>query len=341
MPIANRRWPTAPFALVAALASAAVLFVACGSDDGAADADPKQLLEQTFGGGGEVDSGRLSVEVSIVQGGEGGVSLDGSVSGPFDSSSGAAIPKLDLDASIAVEGAGQDFSFDGGLTSTGEAAFVSYRGVDYAVPDALFEQIQIGAEAAAQQNRAQAEGTLAQLGIDPASWLTDLRNEGTEEVEGVSTVHITGAPQVERILADLGRAAERTGQGQALPSDQSELLASFISEPRIDVYTGADDRILRRLELAFAIAPAGSEPADLELTVTISDVNSNPEIEPPADSRPLSELLGELGLAEQLGGGLDLGGGGGSGGDAADRYLDCVEQASTTADFRRCAELAG
>ena len=79
---------------------------------------------------------------------------------------------------------------------------------------------------------------------------------------------------------------------------------------------------------------------DVDFSVTLSDVNKPQTISAPSDAQPISGLLSDLGL-EGLGGLGSSGGSGGSvggGGGPAPSYLDCVQNANTSAEIDKCAE---
>ena len=86
----------------AALCAALVLLAGCGGSS-SDDADPQQLLSETFSGEGQVESGVLDISVDASADGDGGGSLTAALTGPFESSSPEELPLLDLDASVDLE----------------------------------------------------------------------------------------------------------------------------------------------------------------------------------------------------------------------------------------------
>jgi hypothetical protein len=313
------------------------LVAGCGGDDGG-DEDPQQVLDETFSNDQEVNSGVIDLSLSGSAEGEEGGSLDASLSGPFqgDASQEGEFPEFDLTASISGEGGGQSIGFEGGLTATADQAFVSYQGTTYEVPKAFYDQIKQAAEQAQAQAGAgqdqDAGAIFDQLGIDPSSWLSEPENEGDEDVEGTETIHIHADANVPRIVEDIGSISEQTGGGQ-IDEDELAQAEEAIDEASVDVYSGKDDRILRRLTVNLA-----------------ADQN----IEAPSDAQPFSQLEQDLGLPPGLlesalgggglgGGGLgggSLGGGGGGGaggGGNTDDYAKCLQQAKTVDEINACA----
>jgi hypothetical protein len=350
--------------------------VACGGGDngGGGGEDPQKVLDQTFSGDNEkVTSGDLDISLKVDAKGESGGNFDVSLSGPFESQGEKQIPKLDLSLSADSSGASSaDEHFDGGLISTGDAAFVSYKGTDYEVDQSLFDQFKSQFESATgqQQQSQQSFGDFfKQLGIDdPKSLLTNLSNEGTADVEGTETNHISGdvdvAKAVDGFKSLLGSASllqQLGGSSADLPSaDQLNQVADAVKQAHFDIYSGADDHILRRLTIALSIEPkSGSlSKADIDFDFTLGGVNESQTIEAPSNAKPFKDLLSALGVpASALGqlGTLGLGAGQGSSGgtgntspvtppsvdtQAAQKYLQCISQASSAADLQQCQSLA-
>jgi hypothetical protein len=336
------------------------LLVGCGGDEADGDADPQQVLEDTFSSDASVDSGVLEISLDASAEGEDGGAVAGTVSGPFATDPEGGLPQLDLIAQASVS-AGVNLDFDAGITITEDAAFISFDGEDYAVDDATFQQFQAAYEqSAAEQQQAgeESDAIFEQLGIDPSEWLTEVTNEGTEELDGTETVHISGTADVAKLLADAEQLASTTGQGGELRQRDLDAIDSAVEEARIDIWSGTEDKILRRFELNLALGAVegggtGSEGASIALTIDLSEVNEEQDFEAPEDPRPLSDL-GIGGIGELEGGGLpDLGaggggsnggggGGGGSGGGNAgagldEEYFDCAAQASTPEELAECA----
>ena len=316
--------------------------------DGDADenSDPLALLEETFNGGGEsVSSGVLEVSIDAAARGDRGGSLSGSLSGPFEVRAADELPLVDFGLSLQVNGSGQDTDFSGSLTVTPEAAFVGVDGQEYAVDQATFDSFSgLFSQSAPQQpDQGEQGGALLQrLGIDPSTWLTEVSNEGVTDVGGTETVQISGTPDAAKIVAD---AETLDPTGNVLGVGGTAELADLVRSASMDVYTGVEDKLLRRLDLAIEIEDPGqsNEVLSLSLSIAISDLNAAQTIEAPADSRPLEELVpgGFPGLGGRLGG---LGGGAGSAPDLgaggldplSPQYQDCISTARTPEDFAAC-----
>jgi hypothetical protein len=353
-----RRHPARIVLFVLALVIPAIL-AACGgsSSSSSSSADPQTVLNETFNNNTKVTSGNLNLSLSVDATGTQSANFTASLDGPFqsDAKNTGALPQLDLTAKVAGSGAGQNVNFQGGVTATSDQAFVTYQNQAYAVPAATFQQLKTAYAAQAQSaagssSSSNASSVLKQLGIDPSTWLTNVTNEGTADVEGASTTHISGDANVSQILSDLGKAAQNVPGAASQGIDPTTLQAAsaFIKNAHIDVYSGTDDHLLRKLDVSLEIQPPpaaaqGISDLKLNLSISVSNVNQPQTIAAPSNPKPLSDLqqqLGGAGILGQLGGGTSSlpGSSGGSSGSgtsssspssaAQAAYAKCVLQAS-------------
>ena len=305
--------------LLALLATlSAVGLAACGGGGGGgSDESASQVISQTFGGKKEVNSGKLDMNVSAELEGTGAASqIEGPVTiklaGPFQTRGNEALPEVDLD--LSVSGGGQTFT--AGALTTGTAAFISYQGTDYKVPAGQFRRLKRQIERDARRDKNNSF-TFAQLGINPRKWILNPKNEGTEEVGGAQTIHVSADVNVAAFVNDLddllGRASSLGVQTQQLPRSlterQKKSIEEAIQDVRFDLWTGEEDKILRRIELEFGFDvpknlqqdTQGVQRGKVELALEIADINKEQDIKPPSDARPLSELQSALGFAGTLG----------------------------------------
>jgi hypothetical protein len=348
----------------------------CGSDDSSSSEDPQTVLDETFNNDTKVTSGDLKLNASLSAEGDQGGQFQLSLNGPFqgDASNEHAIPQLDLTASANGSGGGQSIDFSGGLVVTDDNAYVEYKDQAYEVGTKVFSQIKSQMEAQAGQSSSSATGgfkegctqALQQAGatdtsacdVDLESWLTNLSNEGTEDVGGAQAIHIHGDANVDQILTDIGNLAAAIPSAASQGFDPSQLGAasSAVTDASIDVYSGTDDHVLRKLDVNLTIDPSqiaggGIIPISniqISFSVEIDGLNEPQTISAPANAKPISSLLGDLGVSPGLlGGALDgslpggpdsssgSGSSGGSGNSAA--YLQCLQQASSPSDINACA----
>jgi hypothetical protein len=334
---------------------AATLLAACGGDDAADSSTPvDQLLEDTFSGVKAIESGRLDVSLGLESDGGQPVTLD--IAGPFKSQGAGRVPQLDLDASFA--GGGQ--TIEAGVTATADRAFVSYGGDTYEIAGPVFQQFKAGYEEAAKQSSGRQDQSLASLGIDPRRWLTNAENAGEAKVGDTDTIKITGDVDVPKLLEDVDGALERLRslgvQGanqipERLTDEEKRQTVEAVERLDVEIYTGADDRILRRIVVDLGLrapegrADVGAQAADIRFDLQLLEVNEDQEIEAPEGAKPFEELvaqleglgLGNLGLG---GSGLGGGAGGGAGQENLERYSQCIQEAAGDSDeVRKCADL--
>jgi len=341
---------------------AALLIAACGS--GGNDEDPQQVLHETFSNPTPIRSGTFDLDLRIeTSGGEDPGKLEAKLGGKFQSRGPDQFPVFDFDVSLHGEGGSQSFTGNGGLTSTGNEAFLKFQGTEYAVPQALYQEFVTTYAQLQSQNQGQSDqntGLLESLGIDVSRWLTDLTNDGTEDVEGTKTIHVSGKANVPQLVDDLKKIAQRAGSaaGNVDPAE-FDVLKGTIRSGDIDVNSGEEDKLLRRLQLDFDLnPPPGTPGAPDSVTVffqlNLADVNKPQTVQAPANAEPLKNLLDRYGidlgnLGNALRGGVGSSGAlpesGGSttapSASATERYQQCLQQASGQAQLQQCAALLG
>jgi hypothetical protein len=330
--------------LVLACGLACALLVACGGSSSSGDAGAERTLKQTFGTSAtSIKRGRVAATVRLDP--EGLLKLGGPISvrlnGPFAAPSRRNLPRFDL-AFLATL-AGQRFR--GSAISTGTKGYLKLDDRTYAIEDAFIARLRKGLGRAA----AEPQSGLRALGIDPLRWIENPEGKGRERVAGVEAERIGGTVNVPRLLADLGTLLDRAGGAGAsvLTPRLRGQIADAVKSAKADVWTGADDRILRQLAVVvtFAFKDASQSPIPgldggrLTLRARLDDVNGAAvKVSAPAHARQLAQLTGKGGLSTFLQGvGAGITGGVGPG-DAGAALLRCVTQAGgRSAEVVRCA----
>ena len=301
--------------LVSILALVALVstLIACGgSGGGGGSEDPQKILDQTFSGHPSIKSGNLNLKlkVDVKQHGNEGGSVNTELSGPFENQGAGEVPKFDF----AVTGGyhnfdtavpESDFDFEGGLTSTGDAAFISvnfqhsklFPG-DFRIDGSQFALF---------------KGGLLAIPASPLL-LTNLTNDGDTEVDGTPTTHISGDLDLDKALSVLkfirsnASALNVLGLGylgrSPLPAD-SQIVAGLdrlIDTAHIDVYSGKQDHVLRRLTIRLSLNGVSVETVDVSLDAKLNDLNEPQTIEAPPNPKPFSDLVQKyLGLLAAVG----------------------------------------
>jgi hypothetical protein len=325
-----------PLLLALALVVPALVLAACGGDDAGTDESAQQLINQTFSGEKKVDSGKVNLALSakLEATGAAASQLEGPVAlkltGPFQSQGENRLPEVDFDMTISAGGQ----KFTAGAVTTNDQAFIAYQGTEYRIPQGQFDRYkrQVERESRQQNNEQQNQFDLASLGVNPRDWLQSPKKEGEEDVGGAKTVHVSADVRIGALLKDVNDLIRRAGRlglqneqvPQRIPERTLRQIEESVKTAQFDLWTGKDDKIMRRLEIEFSFdlpeelrdQAQGVSGGTVDMKVEIAELNEDQEIEVPKKSRPLSELqsqlgVGALGLGEGLGGGSEGGGSGG------------------------------
>jgi hypothetical protein len=309
------------------------------------------------------------MSVQVKSEGEEGGEVDLEVSGPFEGVAGEELPQLEMSAEATGSAQGEELDFEGGITLLTDRGFIEYEGTAYEVDPTTFGFVRSAFEQA-QQKGGKEDITACQEaaeGIKFSQFADDLKNEGEADVEGTSTTKLSGDLSVSGgidALIDLTEDPACSAQLEAagpLPLGELEEakgeLSKAIEKAHVELYVGDDD-IVRKMVAELTIAPEGAadEKVELNLEVTLSEVNEEQSFSSPSDAKPLEDLFQQLGvnplelleggsaglggLLEGLGG-ASLGGssGGGSGSGQApdsDAYVECLQQSQSPADLQKC-----
>jgi hypothetical protein len=338
---------------VVVLLSAALALASCGG--GEDKQDVQDLLDKAFST--SIESANLKLDASVQL--TGSPALENpvriSATGPFRTNKGK-LPSMDIELKIGTDGGGQTVTT--GFLSTGDRAFVKFQDVYYEQPRSEV----------AKANRSIAEnqgkrGSLRALGLNPRSWLAQAKDEGEEEIAGVTTRHVSGRLDVEAVMRNLNEFVRKSGTalggatGQAPPEPLSEddirQVGEVVRDPVFHVYVGEEDDAIRRVagKIEFEVPEAsrqglgGIESGAIEFEVELSEVNGDQQIEAPANARPLSALTESLGSSGVPGLGQQEAPAqpGSTTPEAEDfqEYAECLDKArpEDTEALQRCAEL--
>jgi hypothetical protein len=339
-----------PVVAVVAVAVVAVALVVRGLGGSHPETgNTQQVLQETLAGGKGARSGKFTATLAVALQGvpaQAAKPVSAKFSGAFDRAK-TGKPQFELDGN--VEAAGQSFAF--GALSTGDKAFVRFRGTTYSLPTASL-----------QRGGANSTSPLASLGVNPESWFTNVRDAGKTQVAGVPVAHLTADFDAGRAVADLQQAAAKSGQAGQIPGSAQKTISDAVKEAKVDVYTGQSDHVLRKLTVAGQFAgtgPSGGQAlrGTVNFDLQVNDVNRPQEIKAPSHALPISRLGGALGSS-----GLTLGSGG-SGGKAprptpnqgerhaksktvpsrpkrsSQAYVACVQQAQDIPALDKCQAL--
>ena len=350
------------FLLIAALVAATTL-VACGDDEDSGGGDATQLLQETFSSGKKISSGNLDIQIDVdTKTAQGEQPISIGLTGPFQTSGDGKLPKFDLDLELGLQGRTTAL----GAVSTGTAGFVEFQGQAFSLPPSVFQQFSRGF--GDEERRSGKQTSLAALGIKPINWITDPKTDGTEDVGGVETEKITGQINLDALLGDINKVIERAGSTQLGQQQQRlqplspatiEQIKIAVKQATIQINTGSDDKILRKIALNVDVEIPeiarpqlrGLESAQADVSIQFSDVNQPQDIKAPTDARPLDDLIEQFrGLGLPGTGGPTGPSGpapstpqpppGGPEAEKAQKYAECLQEAGgDVAKAQSCAEI--
>lgn len=258
--------------IAAALVAAAAIGCWGGGDAPASDAGALTVLSETADALAGVRSGRMNLDVRAEPvGGDGRGAFGFRIEGPFAFDDDQPLPVAEL---TYTRVAGDDEATVTVL-STGEEAFVEVDGQAYVLPDDEAASLGLGGGG---------DGLILQVD----RWVVEPVLE-----EGGDTDVVRARLDVPAALGDLVGLA---GAGVPSPgTDDAAQLERAVRSSSLEVVTGADDRLLRRLDARVEFAGDGPLPGELEgvrlrATLELSEHGSPLEVIAPPDARPASEL---------------------------------------------------
>jgi hypothetical protein len=332
---------------LAALVAAGL--IACGG--GGSNEDPQKVLDETFQGGKDYSSGNLDLSFKLNATGAQSGGFDATIKGPFQNDPGN-FPQFDLSADVNVTGSGQNLGFQGGLTSTGDKTFVNFQDTNYEVDASTFNNFKSLFLSLESQNKAQTSP-----GLDTSQFFTDLSNDGTEDVNGTSTIHVSGKVDVAKFIDTV----KSSGATKQLPgAAQLDQLQTSVKNASFDVFSSKDSKQLQKIDVNLDFEPpastagGGAEKITIDFSLGFSDLGQPQSISAPANAQPLSVLLNKYGInLSGLGSALQgaapsTGGGTGTGTGASatptppsngqsSAYLDCLSKARGDAAVQACS----
>jgi hypothetical protein len=351
-----------PIILLGVLAAAFMAIVAGrlgGGGEEGTETNAQQVVERAFSPQ-SFKSGRFDATAQVsLEGAPSAESFAVNMKGSFDND--PAPPKGDVDVSFVGLGRTIDFGF----VTTGKGGFVTLGNRAYEVPQSRLERERGGAGAG------QEKSTFAALGLDPQSWLQNPTHVGTEDVGGVETDHVTAQVDAGKMMDDLFDVASRQRLPGASAQERQEIKSS-LKGATADLYVAKEDGTLRKMAAQVQVAaPEGAAEAPIgkgtiAFSMQFTDVNEPQRITAPDNALPFSQFEpafnarvleaftqgggGEGSAQRGSGGGSSPSGGGGSTGaepttpapalpDSAQKYLDCVEKAGSTAEVQQCVPL--
>ncbi len=173
------------------------------------------------------------------------------------------------------------------LISTGRSAYVKAGDTTYRLPPGQAEGLRIVS--------AGARG-LDGLQLDIGRWIADPRVSGGPDVAGEKTERLTGKLRLGPALHDVFGAARKAGAGRAPSAKDVGRLDDSVTDSEIEMLTGKEDRLLRRVRLTADLG-VPSRLRDrlgtgarlrLEFELGVARPNRDVRVRAPSRSQPLS-----------------------------------------------------
>jgi hypothetical protein len=278
-----------PVRLASALLLIALALAGCGGD-GSSGGDARGVLRDTAAKLGEIRSGDLTLRVvANSDGSEAGYEL----TGPFAFAESAdALPVAELEYTQIAGSESETVTF----ISTGERAYVASGDATFELPED--ETAALRGSGAGGSDSGSSNG-LEELDI--GAWFVEPELSDGGEVGGAETDRIEA--QLDAVVAanDILEVVGAFGGGEVtvIEGASAEQLRRAIESATIEVYTGKDDRLLRRLVLdaRFRAAPppelaeafATLPEAEFHIELTIADPNRDVTVEEPTNAQPFPE----------------------------------------------------
>jgi hypothetical protein len=223
-------------------------------------AEVKKLIRQTFGPNDKASSGNLSGVIDItVKGLERYKDpIQVSVVGPFTNAGGQ--PEAMLDVSLSLRGGilGGDMYLKDGK------AFIGLGSTAYEVPASIAGPLR----APLSKTGNALDAVMGVFHINPDRWAKNPRIVGNEKIAGIDTIHGTAQINTKAVFLDLAALAKRltalritdiTGLPRAVDAQARAALNRSVKTATGDVYTGADDKVLRRAKINLLLKPSAKD----------------------------------------------------------------------------------
>lgn len=281
-----------------------VALVGCGggskSDDKAATGkggapnspEVKKLIRETFGPNDKASSGNISGVVDITVKGlpRYREPIQVSVVGPF-SGGGGGSPEAAFNVSLGLRGG----ILGGDMYLKDDEALIGLGSTAYKVPDSIAGPL----IAPLQKPDNVLSALLRVVSIAPDRWAKDPRIVGNERVAGVDTIHGTAGIDTQAFFLDVAKLAKTltslritdiTGLPRAVDRRARVALARSVKSATGDVYTGADDHVLRRARFTMLLKPSAKDRRTLggftsikvSANLDVTDVGSPQTIKVPS-----------------------------------------------------------
>ena len=229
--------------------------------DAGSKADAQKLLAQTFGPNPKARSGQLNGTIDIYVDGvprfEPRVEL--SMSGPFRQDKGAD-PAANLSMGIELRGK----IYGGDLILANDQVLIGLGSTGYQIPDDIAARLR----RPLKNSRNGLGAILNVFGIAPRRWAKHPRIVGNENVNGEDTIHGTAQIDAKAYFLDVAkltnaltslRITEVAGVPTRIDAADRAALARSVTSSKGDIWTGAEDHVMRKASFAMRLKPSAKD----------------------------------------------------------------------------------
>lgn len=298
------RLAVVPLLLVTAL-------VGCGGDSSSGDSssgektgkanspEVKKLISQTFGPNKNATSGKLSgtIDINVKGARRYREPIQVTLSGPFNQS-GSSPAEANLSVGLQLRGG----AIGGELVLIDDRVLIGLGSSGYTIPPSI-----AGPLRAPLAKTSNALGSvLGVFSIRPHRWAKNPRIVGNERIAGEDTIHGTAEIDTKRFFADISRLADRltdlriteiVGVPTKVDSRAQAALVRSVTSATGDVYSGADDKVLRQAGFDIKLKPSakdrkilGFSSLTLKGQMNVTEVGTPQKIEAPRIAGTFDDL---------------------------------------------------
>jgi hypothetical protein len=271
----------------------------------------KKLIDDTFGPNDKAKSGNISGVIDItVKGLERyREPIQVSVVGPWTDAAGQ--PEAAFNVSLGLRGG----ILGGDMYLRGDKAFIGLGSTAYQIPDPIAGPLRAPLEAKTSNALG---AVLGVFHIAPERWAKNPRIVGNERVAGIDTIHGSAELDTKAMFRDLSALTKRltslkitniTGLPQVVDRQDRQALQRSVTSADGDVWTGADDKVLRKARFRMTLKPSAKDRKILGgftsirvvANLDVTDVGAEQSIDVPSNKGSYDALLISLdALAEAV-----------------------------------------
>lgn len=301
--------PKAIFAVVPLVLVSAL--IGCGGDSesddassgdkpkGANSAEVRKLLRQTFGPNPKATSGKLSgtVDINVKGAARYREPVQVTLSGPFNQSGGS-----EAEASLSVGLQLRGGALGGELVLVDDRVVIGLGSSGYTIPQSIAGTIR-GPLAKTDNGLS---SVLAVFGVAPQRWAKNPRIVGDERVAGEDTIHGTADINAGRFFLDVARLTkvltslritEIVGLPREIDRTARAALVRSMKSATGNVWTGADDKVLRKATFDMSLKPSSKDRRTLKFSsltlrgeLNVTEVGTPQKIETPKIAGTFDDL---------------------------------------------------